>query len=568
MKLLQPRDSVSRLNPRSRRTALTVLLLSSIYSSRCLAASPNSSSSSTNSLTNNAFVPKSRHHPRDVLSTASSSSSSTDYSTSSPRRRLDLEDYEESTGTTANTSATRSSSLLDMEHSYRSTSAASRTAGGLSMEDNNRIGVPPVRIGGMVIHDEDIAPPSSSIHRRRSSLRSESNLQNTLSNLHGGSMTQTRSTTPRGDSLSKQPPKRSLKNNRLLQVSLSLVLSTATTSNTLTRLPPPRNTTPLATYLDTGAQVTVMTYAAVQKAGMAHLIDTRYAGHACGVGGVCVKVLGRIPAHTVSFYVEALDEQRGGGLTRRRIDVSPAITVLEDRMEDGVELLLGMDVLEEWQALICLRDRTLTVRTEGLDGGGKKRKRHGGTGGSKGSSQEHHLVIPFVQQQDGTVRRTTRRKEVTAVTSPSLDHRTGSTTTLGSSTTAARSSSQSPSLRSKDSLSSSSLSRPSTITTTSSTNHSKNTKPKRPIANFHSLDDTATSDYSDLESDLDILDKTSNHIEWDDPSSQPSYWDEIKSRSWREEYDEQDYEEEDDEDDIFSEESDQDDLAGCDLSGI
>jgi hypothetical protein len=325
-----------------------------------------------------------------------------------------------------------------------------------------------------------------------------------------------------------------------------------------------------------------MTFAAVQKAGMAHLIDTRYAGHACGVGGVCVKVLGRIPAQTVSFWVEAKDvnhhqEVEGGpgvSLKKRRIDTSPAITVLENQMEDGVELLLGLDVLEEWQALICLRDRTLTVRNcNGSIHGGRT---------SRSSAKD--LVIPFVRpSNDGSVRtvRRTRRKDTTT---SSLDHRSGGG---GGGMTLSQPNHRS----SKDHVSSSGLSRPSLSSASSSSltnhnhNHKNTNKPKRPIANFHSLDDTATSDYSDLESDLDILDKTSNHIEWDDPSTPPSYWDEIKSRNdWSDNDDNDtniisdhddydllhgydDYGEED-EDDIFSSESDQDDLAGCDLSGI
>lgn len=115
---------------------------------------------------------------------------------------------------------------------------------------------------------------------------------------------------------------------------------------------------PLTTFLDTGAQVTVMTFRAAKHAGLAHLIDTRYAGRACGVAGVSCRVLGRIPANSVSFIM---------GEEAHVIDKSPAITVIEDGIMDGdnnhkVDILLGLDVLQDWQAMICLRDRTLTLR--------------------------------------------------------------------------------------------------------------------------------------------------------------------------------------------------------------
>ena len=114
----------------------------------------------------------------------------------------------------------------------------------------------------------------------------------------------------------------------------------------------------LTTFIDTGAQVTVMTFTAAKRAGLAHLIDTRYAGRACGVAGVSCRVLGRIPANSVSFIM---------GEEEHVIDKSPAITVIEDGIIDGenhqkVDILLGLDVLQDWQAMICLRDRTLTLR--------------------------------------------------------------------------------------------------------------------------------------------------------------------------------------------------------------
>lgn len=138
------------------------------------------------------------------------------------------------------------------------------------------------------------------------------------------------------------------KTSRLIQIPMALTLQHD--SDAYDAVP-----IPISTFLDTGAQVTVMTYDAAKRAGIAHLIDTRYAGHASGVAGVSCRVLGRIPANSVSFLLGNRDQI---------VDSSPAIAVLEDRIMEGetVDMLLGLDVLEEWQAMVCLRDRTLTIR--------------------------------------------------------------------------------------------------------------------------------------------------------------------------------------------------------------
>jgi len=162
----------------------------------------------------------------------------------------------------------------------------------------------------------------------------------------------------------------------LIQIPVSLKLQHASDTH---------DAVPISAFLDTGAQVTVMTYNAAKRAGIAHLIDTRYSGHACGVAGVSCRVLGRIPANSVSFI---LDKDSV-------VDVSPAITVLEDRIMEGdtVDMLLGLDVLEDWQAMVCLRDRTLTVRN------GCRRSKNRG------------FVIPFVGNVKPTESKPSRDKE-------------------------------------------------------------------------------------------------------------------------------------------------------------
>jgi len=122
------------------------------------------------------------------------------------------------------------------------------------------------------------------------------------------------------------------------------------------------SSTPVSTYIDTGATHTVLTYGAAMRAGIAHLIDTRYAGHASGVAGVTCRVLGRIPSHTVSLTFHLGD----GKVVS--LEQSPVIMVLQDISnpnqsdEDRVDMLIGLDLLEEWEATISLRNKDVRVR--------------------------------------------------------------------------------------------------------------------------------------------------------------------------------------------------------------
>jgi hypothetical protein len=123
----------------------------------------------------------------------------------------------------------------------------------------------------------------------------------------------------------------------------------------------------VTTIVDTGAQVTVLSFQAAQACGLSHLIDLRYAGHATGVGSC--RVVGRIPAGALVL--------RFGNEQRQKIIPSPAITVLEEH-DLGVHLLLGLDFLRDHGAILSLQQECMILTLND-------------------DSDEEQTVIPFLK---------------------------------------------------------------------------------------------------------------------------------------------------------------------------
>jgi hypothetical protein len=155
------------------------------------------------------------------------------------------------------------------------------------------------------------------------------------------------------------------------------------------------SSTPIAAYVDTGAQVTVISAAAARKVGILHLMDRRYAGRATGVGHC--RILGRIPAGCVQFMLGR--RQEGGNREEGEDDDDgsmiqmngPALTVLEGTVTEGVDMLLGLDVLQDWEATIQMggsaRQSSIAVKKRGMSEPVVLPFLVGG-GPSKGSSNE------------------------------------------------------------------------------------------------------------------------------------------------------------------------------------
>ena len=74
-------------------------------------------------------------------------------------------------------------------------------------------------------------------------------------------------------------------------------------------------------------------------------MDRRYAGRATGVGSC--RILGRIPAGCVQFVLGHNDDE-GEVIEMNGL----ALIVLEGTVTQGVDMLVGLDVLQDWEATI------------------------------------------------------------------------------------------------------------------------------------------------------------------------------------------------------------------------
>lgn len=169
--------------------------------------------------------------------------------------------------------------------------------------------------------------------------------------------------------------------------------------------PWPISQVPLKAFVDTGAQVTVLSVKGAQKCNLLDKVDSRFRGVAAGVGAA--RIVGRVhlatlrfSAHTaVDTSLSVLEQSHGPEVDASPLDAPPSLrgvaplrssrweiqpaappysNVLFDSLllTSRLQLLIGLDLMRKYQAVIDLGRNAMLIGGKAIpfvEGDDKKR---------------------------------------------------------------------------------------------------------------------------------------------------------------------------------------------------
>ena len=106
-------------------------------------------------------------------------------------------------------------------------------------------------------------------------------------------------------------------------------------------------------FVDTGAQVSVISLEAANRCGLNDFIDFQYSGKAVGVTGSS-RIVGRL--RNITLLLTTTSNEKIHVICRHAVVIQDAFGTTD------IDLLLGLDILSEFDAAISLRDRTLSIQ--------------------------------------------------------------------------------------------------------------------------------------------------------------------------------------------------------------